>query len=447
MGMQEGGKRRHIRRGAYVVFILIVGTLVFLIVVAYTLPKSGDTLELQEAIKEGRLEKEARSAEFEKARESALPNGILNKEWRFSSLLEWCNGPTFRATQLLVTSCVETPGELTEANLKRIRQLARDDLFRHANNPFLFPVDLATCSRQDMLDRLCPYLLNLRALVEIEAGLKLGLCSEALNVYHNPRKANMVGVATFFAGRASCEVLGGESTRAADTLISGYTLAAMLAEWPHIYGQVERNLADKTLDLVLWRLADAGPLDQAVQDRILAALETRKPNDPLAKAFRLNAARIEIGEESDSRGYPKPVDIGFAFTGRGAFTLSKLIIPLLDRPPWQTSAQLGPIRQHRIAGYWANKFSDSAIVSYKQHAREALSADIARLAFALKAWKREHGAYPQTLSELTPFPLPQIPREPLSGEPVKYENSGQTFIFSGPADADVDANQYWVARN
>ncbi len=69
------------------------------------------------------------------------------------------------------------------------------------------------------------------------------------------------------------------------------------------------------------------------------------------------------------------------------------------------------------------------------------SADATAAILALEAWHARAGRYPDTLSELVPRLLPEIPADPFDpGEPIKYERRGDSFVlYSIGADADDDA--------
>lgn len=275
--------------------------------------------------------------------------------------------------------------------------------------------------------------------------MKLGLLEDISTAYRNPLESELVDVSVLFAGRAVCELAEEDAPQALETLLAGYGIADLLADWPHIYGPCNRYYADRMLDKALWRLVDAGPVNAADRERILTALDARVPTDRFRKTLLTHAANLEIGEESDHRGYPDSVDLAFAFTGRGAMAAANGLVALLGTPPYQARQQLTALSEHRIAGYWANRFVDSAVEAYKMNARESLMGDIALLAFALKDWRQEHGSYPPTLGDLQPLPLEEIPHEPLTGDPIAYETDGTSFRLTGSNDGTMWPEPYWIS--
>lgn len=64
--------------------------------------------------------------------------------------------------------------------------------------------------------------------------------------------------------------------------------------------------------------------------------------------------------------------------------------------------------------------------------------EVCRLGLALKLYRARHGAYPETLEELTPAFLKEEPVDPFTGKPLIYRQSGQGFILYslGPNQKD-----------
>ena len=231
------------------------------------------------------------------------------------------------------------------------------------------------------------------------------------------------------------------------TCLAGYRLALLLGEWPHFHSYMDRYYANRQIDFALCRLTDAGPMNEQDQARLLEMLDGRKPTEGLARALRLNAAHLEVGLECGDRGYPKSFEYGFAFTGRGSMERAKRLGTLLNRQPYTVTQELAQIGSHAAVGVWVNRLCDNGILSYKMHAREALMGDIARIVFALKTHAQQRGAYPASPQELSPFPLTEIPIDPLTGSPVVYQPGGSGFSISAPPAQGIWGEMYWIARN
>ncbi|MCI0629346.1 MAG: hypothetical protein L0Y44_01680 [Phycisphaerales bacterium] len=68
--------------------------------------------------------------------------------------------------------------------------------------------------------------------------------------------------------------------------------------------------------------------------------------------------------------------------------------------------------------------------------------DAALLAIALELHHRRHGHWPQSLTELAPALLPQVPVDRFDGQPIRYRLiDGKPLIYSVGSDRDDDAGQ------
>ncbi len=72
--------------------------------------------------------------------------------------------------------------------------------------------------------------------------------------------------------------------------------------------------------------------------------------------------------------------------------------------------------------------------------RQAAQAELARLALAINAFRRDTGTYPEALEQLAPRYLPELPRDPYSGDAFIYtkDESGFLLYSVGPNGTDDD---------
>lgn len=419
---------------------------VVLICLANFVPKPAEAADVKAALEETARDRAARDVALSEARKAVPKDAPIPPEWTFSALLDTLDGKGGHVLCHLANSYIDDPGDIPDYNMKRLRDLLEDEEGGRPGDPFHFSLNLNKQPKPEIMANLGTFLTNLKPLREVEAGLELGLCQGVVNAYPSPRYASIVSMCILFAGRAVCEARTGEQGRAIETCLVGYRIARLLGEWPHYHSYIERYFADHQLDRALFHVVDAGPVSEQDQARLLEILDSRKPTEGLAKALRLRAAYQEAGLEGESRGYPGFSDYGFAFAGRGSMERAKQLAALLDRPPYAVGPELDRIGDHTLGGYWVNLLCDNGIQSYKMHAREALMGDIARIAFALKDHAQKHGAEPASLQELNPFPLAEIPKEPLTGSPVVYQGGGSTFMISSPPAGDMWGEIYWIAR-
>ncbi len=381
---------------------------VVLIFLANFVPRPADAADVREALEEAARNRVTRANAVKEARAALPATAPIPRDWKFSTVLDALESKGLRGLLFLVSSYVDSPEDISDATLSRLRGLLADGDREAPGNPFSFSFDVDRQSKQEVLARLRSYLAGLKALRDVEAGMDFGLCQDVVDGYASPRYSNIVNLCVLFAGRAVCEAQQGEQGRALDTCLTGFRVARLLGEWPHFYSYMERYFADHMMDRALFSVMDAGMLSEQDQTRLLEAFDGRKSSEGLAKALRLCAAYLEAGLEGEARGYPGFSDYGFAFTGRGSMERAKRIGVLLDRPPYSAAQELAQIGDHTMAGYWVNLLCDNGIQSYKMHAREALMGDIVRVVFALKAHARKTGAYPASLGELNPPPVPEV---------------------------------------
>ena len=420
---------------------------VLLTLLANFVPRPANAAEVKAALEEAAHDRVAREATLNDARKAVPKGAPVPPEWEFSKVLDALEGKSGRVLVQLASCCVDSPGDIPEKSMERLRHILEDEGRESPDNPFHFPLDLKRQSKQEILASFGGFLTNLKALRDVEAGLKLGLCRGVVNDYPSPRYSNIVNLCVIFAARAVVEAQAGQQDRALETCLVGFRITQLLGEWPHYHSYIERYFGDHMLDRALFLVVDAGPVGEPDRMRILDAFDSRKPTEGLAKALRLRAAYQEAGLEGEARGYPGFSDYGFAFAGRGSMERAKQLAALFDRPPHAVQPELAQIADRTLGGYWVNLLCENGIQSYKLHAREALMGDIVRLVFALKAHARKQGAYPASLQELNPLPVSEIPKEPLTGNPVVYQGGGNSFTISSPPAQGVWGEVYWIARN
>jgi len=56
-------------------------------------------------------------------------------------------------------------------------------------------------------------------------------------------------------------------------------------------------------------------------------------------------------------------------------------------------------------------------------------AQMAALTLALKEYKQQHGNYPDALAELVPAHMPEVPKDPASGDDYAYQRAGEGFTL------------------
>lgn len=82
-----------------------------------------------------------------------------------------------------------------------------------------------------------------------------------------------------------------------------------------------------------------------------------------------------------------------------------------------TTADVSVHAGHTISAFMISAYRQSSLARGRVEARRQL----ARLAFALAAFHAERGAYPPLLDELAPVYLDEVPFDPFTAAPLRYE--------------------------
>ena len=69
-----------------------------------------------------------------------------------------------------------------------------------------------------------------------------------------------------------------------------------------------------------------------------------------------------------------------------------------------------------------------------------------QIAFAMAAYRTEHGGYPEDLAKLVPKYLKAIPEDPFAEKPLRYKREGTGYVLYsvGPNGRDDDGRESLV---
>ncbi|MFQ5733161.1 MAG: type II secretion system protein, partial [Planctomycetaceae bacterium] len=75
--------------------------------------------------------------------------------------------------------------------------------------------------------------------------------------------------------------------------------------------------------------------------------------------------------------------------------------------------------------------------------RARVQFDLAQVMLALAAHRKDHGAYPERLSTLTPKYLPELPPDRFTGKPLTYARDGRGYLlYSRGANGRDDGGEF-----
>lgn len=138
-----------------------------------------------------------------------------------------------------------------------------------------------------------------------------------------------------------------------------------------------------------------------------------------------------------------------ASTRREYQSLIAATIAAAHTPPWTWTRLPGAeIDEKSGSLVWRERFPTIYLlmpalgrVASSAH-QYAQTRDAALTAIALELFKRRHGDYPASLSELTPTFLPRVPLDIFDGSPLKYQvRSGRPLLYSVGTDRKDDAGR------
>ncbi|MCX5757728.1 MAG: hypothetical protein NTU83_04335 [Candidatus Hydrogenedentes bacterium] len=430
-------RRSSATRGIFLSFTLLAVVLmaiVALIVYARWQTHSPERVKLAATMMEmQRRAVEAKNAVL-KARESLPADSPLAPPWDCAKAVMAGNSVEIQILNTLASALLDNPDDLPQ----RMRDDLRSQLapFRASKQltPFMQSVDPETNTPEQVMANLRDYLCTSTDLAQIENGLACGLCAD-IPVYGGPAP-QMDRKSLCLSARAVAEAQTGNLAKAVDTCLCAYRLAELTTQSRVLNGIVEKSATDMTTDRAVWRIADISPLSAPDQERLLAEIDKRRSTTGLAESYRFEAAHMESGEMWGRRS-DNPIDLFFRGRyGRGSMQAAERFVPILDQPPYKTKNQLDEIRRAFDGrGGGNHPFVWTAVMAYTGHAEDANRAEAAHVGFALKAWKREHGAYPPSLDALDPKPLDTELLDPNTGKPAQYETTPEGgFRISVPID-------------
>lgn len=222
----------------------------------------------------------------------------------------------------------------------------------------------------------------------------------------------------------------------------------------------ERN-RDRTHDALIGELVICGVPwfhqvreagKEAFEERIRAALEFWKPSEKeeeggdLLQIEGLSEEDIEVSswmaesltktlESLGKKGWER-----FLHDEECAYinAISEAIT-LTAQPYWQTRADVDRLAAEAEAlpdgtGFALQTSATVLARAYCSEARLDARLGAGELALALRIYKEKTGWYPIQLSQLVPDTLPELPKDPFTGENFKYKARGDSFIIYSLGD-------------
>ena len=284
-----------------------------------------------------------------------------------------------------------------------------------------------------------------------------------------PHIGYLKGFNQTFAARAKARLVRGEREAAFADVLTGLRLADALEEEPFLISFLVRVAQSA----IATQAAREGLVDRAWTEPQLAALQevfaARDFHSHLIHAmqgeriaanltFEMTLRRPEALRESlegvtDAENtLPTSLLIAATYAPRGLLRRNQIainrghgqLIANLRAPDWPQGlagrdldrvdaffnhGPLGPVTPHNIM---ARLLLPAVNKADAKAARATVVARLAGVACALERHRLRTGEYPATLAELVPALLPDVPRDPMDGRPLRYRrrDDGQFDLWS-----------------
>jgi hypothetical protein len=306
--------------------------------------------------------------------------------------------------------------------------------------------------KPDLLTALAPFEATLRELDEESRRPKCRLPIH-YEEFETPALLSFRGAARTLRLRALANLQRGRSDLALKDVQTCLRIAHHLRKEP--------NLLAGLLNVAIVGIAGQ-PVWEGLQDHRWSEAELKCLEDELGRLDLLASARLAwegermmhiVSFSCLAEGIPCPKGLMDEQTTNKAKSLGALgkgwiYRNLLELDRFWAEYLIDPIQpsQHQLipkesAGEWLQRrqhrkdlvmalIAIPALVGQlPKMARLQTGVDQARIAIALERFRRARGRYPESLSELSPTLMAQIPNDVMTGQPLHYKCQGDTFLL------------------
>lgn len=424
------------------------------------------TKEVVTAAKEREVK---RQAAVEQARAALPPDAGIPRDWSLDACLQALHpnrtaiqlGDITQFTRLLLSEEDSTPANADAGQNKTLpgRVLAsgetvtrsgesdlqkfqnRIDNARQAGNitPIEDSLDVTKYGRDAVLSNIDTYLTALRPLQEAEAAYEHGIFfAEAPTSVRNTGPSSFALIDAL-ACRAVFESRRGEIDKAIHTYSNAQDMQRIVTEARNTLPSPDFFHLERIADFA-WRIA---PLTQTQRDQLFAHVALPIPPERLVEimhrmvqANRDDLERVTTEQRRQTMGAARVLIIQYV-ASRDSSAMNRSIqqlTPLVALPPYQALPAMERIgaeeSERKIFAVFSPWLASQIAVRHATSALNNAMLDVIRVAFALKDYRHAHGEYPKTLDALSPDPIPPLPTDPFSGQPMLYESDGKTFTIA-----------------
>lgn len=234
-----------------------------------------------------------------------------------------------------------------------------------------------------------------------------------------------LGVIVALRGLAAARL--GDRATAWECLLLLTELSGQLLREPDTRAATSAMTLPFWADIVLWALADDGPDSPGERDYHARIQEARVSTVALADTLLVESA-LAPGRREAGGVFPRVAE---RVLFDRFWDVQQELIGSLEEAPRDA---IQPLRERfRAVPLYAEESTSRLrrnLYLYRIHWQSRFCWELRDTASALKEWKEEEGAYPDTLEELQDAGLiPAVPEDPVWGEPIRYQRLGEGFAL------------------
>jgi len=293
-----------------------------------------------------------------------------------------------------------------------------------------------------------------------------------------PHLSKMRNCARAAAREALLKAKEGEIDAALESLWAGLHIGQALLDEPFYISQLVRIGAYTTMLSAMEKILSENEASPEILKRLFEQLNIEEGRRAFARCLQSERSsqidKFETVLENPGRlvqmmqgwsGTPTPSSA--SGTGYGlvltmarpllkrdevfALNTMRRMIDLAQVPYFKAKAELDKLEQglEEAPSYHilTRMFFPALTRGHLQQARIEARIGLAQLALGLKIYKAEKGNYPDTLAELVPEILPELPEDPFTGKDFVYKRQGEGFLVYSLGENTKDEGGKWDEEN
>ncbi len=252
------------------------------------------------------------------------------------------------------------------------------------------------------------------------------------------RLVKIIGASRLLALDSVLKAEQGRSEEAVAECLAGFRLMRSGLEDAFMINDLVLVACAKQLVLALQVIASGRELPAPLLSQIIAELDGSVWHDGMIRALRIERLLIQDhglrairGEEKSSWSWLLRPIIKSEIIWMSS--VWDRIIRDAQRPYYESDGLRPAMEDIEKDTPWYFRMAgllipNAASFVLKEATLEAL-LDVTRLGIACKIYKAKHGVFPDSLTQLVPAVLPDLPVDPFSGKPFVYKKSDSGFIL------------------